>query len=76
MTRSEHVKWCKERSLKEYTYYEGLGDRTKGIREAVNSMVSDLIKHPETADMMLAAHILGMTVKTENDMIQFIDGFK
>lgn len=42
MTRSEHLQWCKDRALK----YLDAGD----FRQAATSMMSDLSKHPETAN--------------------------
>ena len=42
MTRQEHLDWCKQRALE---YVDG-GDLTN----AYASMVSDLGKHPETAN--------------------------
>ena len=41
-TREQHLAWCKERALA----YLNAGDKTN----AVTSMMSDLRKHPETAD--------------------------
>lgn len=40
MTRDEHLAWCKHRALE----YFDAGDWI----EALNSMVSDLLKHPAT----------------------------
>ena len=44
-TRSEHMQWVKERALAEL---DAGGDRA--VVNAFNSLVSDLRKHPETAD--------------------------
>jgi hypothetical protein len=41
-TRAEHLAWCKERALE----YVDAGD----ANNALGSMTSDLMKHPETAD--------------------------
>ena len=40
MTRQEHLDWCKQRTLE----YVNNGDLTN----AITSMVSDVVKHPET----------------------------
>ena len=41
-TRTEHLAWCQQRALE----YVDAG----GFTQAVTSMLSDLSKHPETAD--------------------------
>jgi len=50
MTREEHLQWCKDRAME----YVNRGD----LLNAVTSMMSDLQKHPETADN--GAGALGM----------------
>lgn len=40
MTREEHLEWCRARALE----YVAMND----LPNAVNSMLSDLTKHPET----------------------------
>jgi hypothetical protein len=45
MTRAEHLAWCKKRAL-EYI------DRGE-VNEGLTSMMSDMSKHPETANPML-----------------------
>ena len=50
MTRQEHLQWCKDRAME----YVKEGD----LLQAVTSMMSDLNKHPETADK--TGSILGM----------------
>ncbi len=70
-TRFEHMVWCKKRAL-EYVEHNDLN-------QALTSMISDLGKHPETANhfaielgmMMLMAGHLG----TQEEMRDFIDGF-
>ncbi len=58
MTRAEHLAWCKQRALE----YVDAGD----VNQAFASMVSDLGKHPETANhsaiqlgmmMLMAGHL-------------------
>lgn len=70
-TRSEHLAWCKARALE----YANRGDTTN----AIASMLSDLGKHPETADhaginltMML---MLGGFLSTPEDVKKHIAGF-
>jgi hypothetical protein len=74
MTRSEHMKWCKQRAHAEYNYYKAK-DPDAAIRSAVASMLSDLGKHPETAGLQQMAAVLMLTVRTEADLDRFIDGF-
>lgn len=42
MDRSEHLQWCKDRALE----YLNRGD----LNNAATSMMSDMKKHPETAN--------------------------
>lgn len=71
VTRSEHMAWCKKRALE----YVDAGN----TRDAYASMVSDLNKHPETANH--AAIQLGMMLlmtgrlSSTEDMRAFIEGF-
>ncbi|HWR36402.1 MAG TPA: hypothetical protein VN622_11085 [Clostridia bacterium] len=71
MTRSEHVRWCKDRAL----MYVDDGD----LQNAYSSMVSDLRKHPETENH--AGIELGMGLmligglNTPEKMRNFIEGF-
>ena len=44
MTREEHLAWCKHRAIE----YVDRGELHQGI----SSMFSDLLKHPETADLV------------------------
>lgn len=70
MTRSEHLKWCKDRALKY------LPDDPQ---QAVTSMMSDLEKHKETNNHL--AINLGMmflmdgNLQTEFEARRFIEGF-
>ena len=70
MTYSEHLQWCKERAL-EYCDMDDIG--------AWASFVSDMKKHPETANhsalelgmmMLMAGHL-----STPDKMRKFILGF-
>lgn len=72
-TRQEHLDWCKERALA----YVDEGD----LNQAFHSFVSDIRKHPGTADLMSLVRDLGMPLKmsghldTQKDMRGFIEGF-
>lgn len=72
MTREEHLKWCKERAIKEMDYYN---EPSKGII----SMMSDLRKHPETNNEGLISLCMGQLLinphMTRQGVIKFIDGF-
>jgi len=69
-TREEHMKWCKSRALE----YVDAGDNNN----AFASMVSDLTKHPETANH--AGNELGMMLfmagqlSSSKQMRDFIEG--
>lgn len=71
MTRSEHLEWCKKRALE----YVDSGN----LKDAYNSMCSDLSKHEETKNHPAA--IIGMQLmltgglSTPEKMINFINGF-
>ncbi len=71
MDRQEHLAWCKKRALE----YVNDGDLT----QAYASMMSDLKKHPETADhlgMRLGAQMmLAGLLNTPEEMRKFIEGF-
>jgi hypothetical protein len=49
-SRTDHVEWCKKRARE----YLDRGD----VANAVGSMMSDMRKHPETADVVIGP--LGM----------------
>lgn len=74
-TRAEHMKWCKQRAKQEYEFYRGKGDLAEARRNAIASMLSDLGKHPETANQQQMAFMLSMTVRDEPSLLKFIDGF-
>ena len=70
-TRNEHMIWCKKRALE----YVESGDIAGGYA----SMLSDLKKHPETADhigiglgLML---MMNGKLSTAREMKTFIEGF-
>lgn len=67
MTRAEHVQWCKQRALA----YIDAGD----VRNGVTSMLSDLGKHPETADLTNTAFLMSLTVEDARTAREFINGF-
>ena len=71
MTRTEHVKWCKQRAHE----YLGQGD----LPQALASMMSDMGKHPETGGPALTAlGAIGLHCAMNGDaegMRRFIDGF-
>jgi hypothetical protein len=74
MTRAEHIKWCKERAHREYDYYK-VNEPQNAIRNATASMLSDLGKHPETANMQEMAFLLSTMAGDEASLFKFIDGF-
>ncbi len=72
MSRDEYIAWCKKRALE----YAERGD----FPQAVTSMASDLTKHPETKnhpgiDMGMMMLVGGM-LRTKQDVIRFIEGFR
>jgi hypothetical protein len=68
MTRTEHVEWAKQRAL-EYLDRGELGN-------AVASMTSDLLKHPETAASVTMEFLIVMTCHTSDDVRRWIMGFQ
>lgn len=71
ITRDEHLQWCKDRALE----YVTAGD----LQQALASMLSDLRKHPETAQhigiplgsrLMMTGHL-----NTSADMRNWIESF-
>lgn len=69
MTRSEHMKWCKQRALQELDF--------GGPSEALASIVSDLEKHEDTKSLCSFAFGLGMleAKRGKETMRRFIEGF-
>jgi len=71
MTRDEHIAFCKQRA-NEYL------DRDD-VKNGVTSMLSDLLKHPETRDVGKAMAMIGMLCIMENDLHgarRFVEGFR
>lgn len=71
MTREEHINWCKERAITEMDFYK---EPSKGII----SMMSDLRKHPETSDQVLASLCMLQLLNpnlTRQQVINFLNGF-
>ncbi len=68
MTRTEHLAWCKQRALE-------LLNAGK-VHQAVTSMLSDIRKHPETADKS-APFVAMATLQSGNarQAREFIEGF-
>lgn len=70
MTRGEHLALCKKRALQ----YLQIGE----VQNAVASMMSDLTKHPETANLMEGG-ILGMmglsSMNSAGEARRYIEGF-
>lgn len=69
--RAEHLAWCKQRALS----YVDRGD----VHNAFASMVSDLTKHPDTADHVgiqlgLMEQLAGTMTTTEHYR-RWIEGF-
>lgn len=71
MTRQEHLDWCKKRALEYLTEHD--------TNNAVASMLSDMRKHPETADhigcqlgisLLVAGHL-----NSETKVREWIVGF-
>lgn len=71
MNRQEHLEWCKKRALE----YVDMGD----LSQAFASMLSDLRKHPETANhpaMAMGAQMMfANLLNAPEEMRKFIDGF-
>lgn len=73
-TRAEHLKWCKERAIAEF-------DFSGRPQDAMASMISDLGKHPGTADSVRLAATLGMQLvanghmSTRAQVVEFVNGF-
>lgn len=73
MTRQEHLDWCKKRAME----YVAQGD----LLQSVTSMMSDINKHPETADKGGALAMLGMMALLQaqsgdrEGVVRYITGF-
>jgi len=71
MNRTEHLQWAKDRALA----YADRGD----VTNAVASMCSDLLKHPETenhagAQLMVMMAMAGQ-FERPGELRKFIEGF-
>jgi hypothetical protein len=73
-TREEHLKWCKQRALQEYDYYQDIMEKT---RNGLTSMMSDLSKHPDTnSEALRALCLMNMgRAMNRNSFATFINGF-
>ena len=69
MTRAEHMAWAKQRALE----YAKRGDGTGCIA----SMISDLGKHPETANSVMIAGMTTMAVDLNDPaaLKRWVEGF-
>ncbi len=71
MKRSEHLQWCKDRAI-EYV-------NSNDMQPAFASFMSDMSKHPETADHLALEMgmqlLLSGNLSTQHEMKQWIEGF-
>ncbi len=78
ITRADHLKWCKERALRELDFYLAKADPT-ACNNAFSSIASDLGKHPETeghSGIMLGMMMLLVgQLDAPDAMRRFINGF-
>ena len=69
--RAQHLEWCKKRALA----YVDQGY----LQQALSSMLSDLAKHPKTADHPVIPLAVGMMalggLTTSGQVREFIEGF-
>lgn len=76
-TRAQHVAWAKERALREL-WQPGLS-LGQAIASALAAMVSDLSKHPETADhpgnYLGVCLIAAGLIHTRDEMQKHIEGY-
>jgi len=75
-TRTEHVAWVKQRAKQEYEYYVEKESHGVAVRNATASVLSDLGKHPETANNVLVIGSLMIMTQfpTKDALYKFIDG--
>lgn len=77
MTRDEHIKWCKQRAIAEFDFYQSK-DGT-GFKNGITSMMSDLMKHDETKSVTLQSLcMMQMMTKprmSRQEFVNFINGF-
>lgn len=78
MTREEHIKWCKDRAIKEYDFYAKTSCRD-ATRNGMDSMMSDINKHEETRSTTLQSLCVCQLIKNPNmyrqEFVNFINGF-
>ena len=79
MTRDEHIKWCKDRAIKEYDYYVKEGSPGVALQNGMASMMSDLNKHRETKSDILQSFCMMQLINKPNmsrqEFVNFINGF-
>lgn len=74
-TRSEHIRWCKQRAWQEHEHALRTEGAAAARQAACTSMLSDLRKHSETAGMVEMAFLMALTVNNDHELHRFIDGF-
>ena len=69
MSRADHLQWCKDRAME----YVNTGDSTN----AIASMISDLGKHPETAQSASLGMMLAIVINRNDKaaMTNWVQGF-
>lgn len=77
MTRDEHIKWCKERAIQEFDYYQKTSGTKDAIQNGCTSMASDIGKHEETRSKSLQSLCImqAMLIKSRQEFVNFINGF-
>lgn len=73
MNRAEHLQWCKDRAIE----YVNAGD----LKNAFTSMVSDIMKHPETehhntTNQLGMQQMMAGLLGTSKEMRHWILGYK
>ena len=72
-SRQEHLEWCKKRALEELEF-------SHSPINAINSMISDLRKHPQTADhpgiILTGVELLIRGLQTPEQVRHHIEGFR
>lgn len=78
VTREEHIKWCKERAIAEYDYYNKT-DKPSALRNGMASMMSDINKHPEAKSEALQSlcmfELMTKPNMSRQEFVNFINGF-
>lgn len=79
LTREEHLKWCKDRAIAEYDFYNKSSGSGEATRNGMTSMMSDMAKHPETNKAATQSLCLMQLVAHPNmqrqQFVNFIQGF-